>query len=106
MTVPYMVFLAATTVAIMVVCVASLMLHSQIITIKRSIQTTQKELSELRLENKAIEDSMTLAVDLDYVYKMATKKLGMSYPTEDQVLWFDKTESEYVRQYEDIPITN
>ena len=106
MTVPYMMFLAAACVTVMVVCVAALMLQSQIIMVKRDIHNVQKEIDELKLENKAIEESMNLAVDLDYVYKMATKKLGMVYPTEDQVIWFDKTESEYVRQYEDIPITN
>ena len=106
MTVPYMMFLAAACVTVMVVCVAALMLQSQIIMVKRDIHNVQKEIDELKLENKAIEESMNLAVDLDYVYKMATKKVGMVYPTEDQVIWFDKTESEYVRQYEDIPITN
>ena len=31
------------------------------------------------------------------------KELGMVYAKKDQVLLYDKTESEYVRQYEDIP---
>ena len=31
------------------------------------------------------------------------KELGMVYANKNQVLLFDKSESEYVRQYEDIP---
>ena len=41
--------------------------------------------------------------DLDHVYKVATEELGMVYANKDQILLYDKTESEYVRQYEDIP---
>ena len=42
-------------------------------------------------------------MDLDYVYKVATEELGMVYANKDQVRLYNKTESEYVRQYEDIP---
>ena len=38
-----------------------------------------------------------------YVYKVATEELGMVYANKDQVRLYNKTESEYVRQYEDIP---
>ena len=42
-------------------------------------------------------------MDLDYIYDVATKELGMVYANKDQILLYDKTESEYVRQYEDVP---
>ena len=42
-------------------------------------------------------------MDLDHVYKVATEELGMVYANKNQILLYDKTESEYVRQYEDIP---
>ena len=34
---------------------------------------------------------------------MATTQLGMVYADRNQVIRYKKTESEYVRQYEDIP---
>ena len=37
------------------------------------------------------------------IYKIATEELGMVYANKDQVRMYNKTESEYVRQYEDIP---
>ncbi len=43
------------------------------------------------------------SIDLDHIYKVATEELGMVYANPEQVLLYDKTESEYVRQYEDIP---
>ena len=42
-------------------------------------------------------------VDLKHIYEVATGELGMVYPSDDQILYYDKTESGYVRQYEDIP---
>lgn len=40
---------------------------------------------------------------IDHVYKVATEELGMVYANKNQILQYDKTESEYVRQNEDIP---
>ena len=54
-------------------------------------------------ENDALETSINTSIDLNEIYEIATKELGMVYANKDQVLLYDKTESEYVRQYEDIP---
>ena len=54
-------------------------------------------------ENDALETSINTSVDLNKIYEIATKELGMVYARKNQVLLYDKTESEYVRQYEDIP---
>ena len=54
-------------------------------------------------DNDALLTRINTSVDLDYVYKVATEELGMVYANKDQVRLYNKTESEYVRQYEDIP---
>ena len=51
----------------------------------------------------SLETSINTSIDLNEIYEIATKELGMVYAKKDQVLLYDKTESEYVRQYEDIP---
>lgn len=68
-----------------------------------SIEKKEKQLEELRAENGALENSIYSSIDLDEVYRIATEELGMVYADEDQVITFEKTESEYVRQYEKIP---
>ena len=50
-----------------------------------------------------METSINTSLNLDEVYRIATEELGMVYPSKDQVILYNKTESEYVRQYEDIP---
>ena len=62
-----------------------------------------KELEFLKSENDALETRINTSLDLDYVYRVATEELGMVYPNKNQVILYNKTESEYVRQYEDIP---
>ena len=54
-------------------------------------------------DNDALETRINTSIDLDNIYKIATEELGMVYANKDQVRMYNKTESEYVRQYEDIP---
>ena len=68
-----------------------------------NIETIEKELEFLKSENDALETRINTSLDLDYVYRVATEELGMVYPNKNQVILYNKTESEYVRQYEDIP---
>ena len=67
------------------------------------IEDLELKLENLKSENDALQTRIDTYVDLDHVYKVATEELGMVYANKDQILLYDKTESEYVRQYEDIP---
>ena len=62
-----------------------------------------KKIENLKAQNDALETRIKTSVDLDYVYKVATEELGMVYANKDQVRLYNKTESEYVRQNENIP---
>ena len=106
MSLPYVMMLSVATVLSVFVCYHSLQLQSDITAAKRNVQELQISVSKLKAANNAAEDSIKIYTDLDYIYKVATKKLGMTYPSEDQVIRFDRTESEYVRQYEDIPTSD
>ena len=68
-----------------------------------TIKALEQQLDTLKAENDALETSINTSVDLDHVYKVATEELGMVYAGKDQVLLYNQTESEYVKQYEDIP---
>ena len=68
-----------------------------------NIESLERQIETLKNDNDALETRINTSVDLDYVYKVATEELGMVYANKDQVRLYEKTESEYVRQYEDIP---
>ena len=68
-----------------------------------NVKVLETRLEALKTENDALEQSIDTSVDLNYVYQVAVGKLGMVYAGQDNVIRYDKTESQYVRQYEQIP---
>ena len=68
-----------------------------------SIKSMESQLDTLRTENDALEKSIDTSVNLNEIYNIATTKLGMVRVGQDNIIQYDKTESEYVKQYEDIP---
>ena len=103
MDLPYVVALTIAAVCALYLCVNYLQLQSSISARLQNIETLEKEIETLKTNNDALETRIETSVDLDYVYEVATEELGMVYANKDQVRPYDKTESEYVRQYEDIP---
>ena len=85
MDLPYVIMLTLASICTLYLCVNYLHLQSAITARMHNIEAMEEKLEKMRTENDA------------------TKELGMVYAKKDQVLLYDKTESEYVRQYEDIP---
>lgn len=70
---------------------------------EQSVAALQSQLQTIQEQNLAMEESMNTTIDLDKVYQTATKKFGMIYAGEDQVIYYNSSNSDYVRQYESIP---
>ncbi len=43
-------------------------------------------------------------MDLDEVKNIAISKFGMIYANQGQIITYDVQDSDYVRQYDDVPI--
>lgn len=100
---PYLVALVVAACCALFLCVNYLHIQSSITARIGNIEVLEQQVEALKSENDALETRIKTNVDLDYVYKVATEELGMVYANKDQVLLYNKTESEYIRQYEDIP---
>ena len=103
MDLPYVIMLTLAAICALSICVSYLHIQSTIASRIHHIEVLEQELEQLKSENDALQTAINTDIDLDYVYKVATEELGMVYANRNQVLLYDKTESEYVRQYEDIP---
>lgn len=103
MDLPYVIMLTLAAVCALSICVSYLHIQSTMASRIHHIELLEQELEQLKSENDALQTAINTDIDLDYVYKVATEELGMVYANRNQVLLYDKTESEYVRQYEDIP---
>ena len=103
MSAPFVIVLAMASAALLGICLVYLQLQSSITTHIYNIEQYEAQISELQVENRSLASKINTCTDLDYIYQVATEELGMVYPGEDQVIVYDRTESEYVRQYENIP---
>lgn len=100
---PFLLFLAVCMIATLYICFNYIQVQTDINTRISSIESKKRQFDRLKSENDALQNSIDTSVDLNEIYRVATQELGMVYAGKDQVITYDKTESEYVRQYEDIP---
>ena len=98
MDLPYVIMLTLASICTLYLCVNYLHLQSAITARMHNIEAMEEKLEKMRTENDALETSINTSIDLNEIYE-----IGMVYANKDQILLYDKTESEYVRQYEDIP---
>lgn len=80
------------------------------ITLQSSIQMSLSQISALQSEieaqdhlNSEAEARIAIACNVNDIFITATEELGMVYPDDGQVIYYDQTEREYVQQYEAIP---
>lgn len=100
---PYLLILIVASVCTLTLCFNYICLQTSINSRITEIEQLEQQLDALKSENDALQGSIDTSVDLNEVYRIATEELGMVYAGKDQLITYDKTESEYVRQYEDIP---
>jgi len=81
-------------------CLEYLSVQSHISQMDKEIVQLESELIKIRNENTSALSEIDTSLDLDYIYEVATKELGMVYPNKNQVIAY---ESDYVRQYKEIP---
>lgn len=84
-------------------CIRLLQVEYFIYDAKKNIKAKESEYIQLVQDNKAKEMSLEKSIDMNEIYEKAINELGMVYPEEGQIIIYDKKESGYVRQYEDIP---
>lgn len=87
-------------------CVNYLKIQTGILEQKQEINNLEKSLVKIQNENTAAMAELNTSLDLKYIYEIATSKLGMVYPNENQIIPYESNKSDYVKQYADIPEAN
>lgn len=93
--------------AIMATLVSCIVLMKAQFTVAESSaisRNLQNELNELRRINSELEASNKEAVNLDEIYKVATKELGMVLPEKKDVYYVDVQPVTYTKQFSEIEI--
>jgi cell division protein FtsL len=102
----FAVFLGIAVAATLAACCSMLSMQAKVTNQSDRITRLQAELESLEDDNNAYETRINNSVDLETIRDVAINQLGMVYPVDGQVLYYDLTESDYVRQYQDVPALN
>ncbi|MGB8455759.1 MAG: septum formation initiator family protein [Anaerocolumna sp.] len=99
-------FLTIAIAVTLYTCIEYLQVQSGVTEQNKEIANLEHSLVKLQNQNRDALSKINTSVDLNYIYKIATKELGMVYPNENQVIPYKSNLSDYVRQYENIPDGN
>ncbi|MDO5345038.1 MAG: hypothetical protein Q4E91_04780 [Lachnospiraceae bacterium] len=99
----YVLFLTVAAVVTVMVCINYLKLQSESTALQKEVTSLSTQLSELKLENDSKYNRIISSVDLEEVKDVAMNELGMVYASESQIKTYDSAESDYVKQYREIP---
>ena len=99
----YVAVLAVCSVLMAGVCASYLSLRDDITSKKASIASLEIQCEALEAQNDSLDYSINSYIDIDNITKVATEELGMVQAGKDQITFYDSTEMEYMKQYEEIP---
>lgn len=99
----YVTFLAIVSVISLLACVYYLKLQAEITQKSGNITSLEKKIDTLKSQNDSLDYAINSYIDSEYIYKVATEELGMVLATEEQVSIYKSSESEYMKQYANIP---
>ncbi len=103
-----MLFTAASIVVAIVmfyVCVQYLELNAQVKQKASKVANLESRLAHLTVLNDETEMEINASVDYDQLLYIAQHELGMVFPNRGQVIEYESKESEYVKQYQNIPVS-
>lgn len=101
---PFFMFLMCTMVFCGLVLVSHVSVKSEITATNEEITALESKLNNMRLENDEDYSRIKNGVDLEEIRMKAIGKLGMTYATEGQIIYYSEMDDDYVRQVADIPI--
>lgn len=103
MTLPYVLVLTLACLLVVGMAAYYVSVRSQVSVVQREVRALETQLEAVRIENEDLALKVDQGIDLQEIYRVATQEMGMVFPAYDQLLYYEKAESEYVRQNENIP---
>jgi cell division protein FtsL len=103
MSVPYVIFLSVAVVMVVLMCIKYLNLNSEISTVKTNISNLETKIDTISAQNDAIDYEINGYIDVENVLKVAREELGMVNASKEQIRYYESSDTEYMKQYNDIP---
>ena len=99
----YMITMIAAVCVLLVSAFKMLETKSDITQTEKKIAIAKNELADINALNESLKASLDTQLDRNYIYSMAVGKLGMVYPNNNKVLYYEPADNGYVRQLSVIP---
>lgn len=99
----YTIALVTATAFLFVSCISMLTLKANVTEQRRQIAMLESNLNALTDSNNETSKRLESSVDLTKIYDVATNDLGMVYPGTGQVVSYEASNPDYVKQFKDIP---
>lgn len=99
----YVVFLTVAAVLALIVCVNYVQLQAELTSRSKHITAMQEELADKKEENTTKYNVIMNSVNLAEIRNRAMNDLGMVYANKDQIVEYENSSDNYVKQYEQIP---
>lgn len=99
----YVLFLTAAAVMLMFVCYQFMKIQSDMNKNVAEISSLKVDLENMRAENDFNLNRINESVDLEDIRDQAINRLGMKEATTSQVITYAYDDSDYVRQYAQVP---
>ena len=96
------------TIAVVGVVAVMFTVCYQYLNLQASVKNSklEQQLAKITNSNDEKEQEINASIDYDAILNTAVNELGMVYPDRNQVITYDAGESEYVKQYQNIPEQN
>jgi cell division protein FtsL len=103
MSVPYVIFLTVAVVAVVFMCIQYLALNSDISEAKKNIALLENNIDTIAAQNDAMDYEINGFVDVANVMQIAVEELGMVPAGKDQIMFYESSDTEYMKQFDNIP---
>lgn len=99
----YVLFLTAAAVITVFMCVNYLQLQAKGTKLQKEVTALETQLDSAKLQNDSEYNRIMANVDMEHVKDVAMNELGMVRAKKSQIVTYEIEDSDYVRQYSEIP---
>lgn len=104
MSASYVFILAVCSIMMCVVCAKYLSLRDEVTSKTEAVAELEMKTEALKARNDSIDYTINSYMDIDYISRVASEELGMVRAGKDQISFYESSESEYMKQYKEIPV--
>ena len=99
----YVIFLSVALVAAGLILTGYIKLQCDITNSIKNIAKLESTLNVMTMDNDEVYNRILASINLEEIRQIATQELGMQYASEGQIVKITGEDSDYVRQYMDLP---